>query len=465
MEVKPNLSRRLVGGFGELFEFFAAVGFEEVELLRAVGECGEGYAEEADFALGVAMLAEEIEEDGEDVGVELRGFGEGFRAGVGFESGVADGQRQGARGEARFAEALAGFLGEMAEQGFHFGDVGGVFAEGVIVGDGFGFGVDEEFVGVAAAGLAVEGSAPLAEDFFELFLGVGGELLDGFDTEGAQGAFGDFADAGNFADWKRSEEAGFHAGGDPDEAAGLALFGGDFGGEASGGESAGAGKAGLSCDGAKKFVGGGERRTVEAFGAGEVEIGFVDGNHFDDGREFREDGGDAIAPFGIFFVVAVEKNGVRAEAAGGAQGHGGVDAEFAGFVAGGGDDAALVGAAADDNGFAAEIGALEEFDGDEEGVHVHVEDGGDRGSFRGVGGVVFGSEACQVRHGISVRLPSGGGNEGEWVGRVVWNQELDGWAYSAKAEALLPHSKAARLRRRALHALMHFDLKAEAFVE
>ena len=116
---------------------------------------------------------------------------------------------------------------------------------------------------------------------------------------------------------------------------------------------------------------------MEALGAGEVEIGFVDGNHFDDGREFREDGGDAIAPFGIFFVVAVEKNGVRAEAARGAERHGGVDTEFAGFVAGGGDDAALVGAAADDYRFAAKIGAVEEFDGDEEGVHVHVEDGGD----------------------------------------------------------------------------------------
>ena len=102
-----------------------------------------------------------------------------------------------------------------------------------------------------------------------------------------------------------------------------------------------------------------------------------------------------------------------AEAARGAQGHGGMNAELASFVAGGGDDAALVGAAADNNGLAAEVGALEEFDGDEEGVHVHVEDGGDRRRFGAVGGVVFGAEASQVRHGISVRLRSGGGNEGD----------------------------------------------------
>ena len=81
-----------VGGFGELFEFLAAVGFEEVELLGAVGEGGERDAEEAHFAFGVAMVAEEVEEDGEDIGVELRGFGESFGASVGFESGVADGQ-------------------------------------------------------------------------------------------------------------------------------------------------------------------------------------------------------------------------------------------------------------------------------------------------------------------------------------------------------------------------------------
>ena len=371
----------MIGGFGELFEFFAAIGFEEVELLSAVREGGERDAEEADFALRVAMLAEESEEDGEDVGVELRGFRQSFGAGVGFESGVTDRQCKAARGEAGLAETLAGFLGEVAEHGFHFGDVGSVFAEGVIVGDGFGLGVDEEFVGVAAAGLAVERGAPLTKDFFEFFLRVRSELLDGFDSEGAKSAFGNFADAGNFADRERSEETGFHAGGDPDEAAGLALIGGYLGGEAGGGESAGAGKTGLPRDRAKKSVGGGQRRAVEALGAGEVEIGFIDGDHFDDGRKFREDGGDAIAPFGIFFVMAVEEDGVGAEAAGGAQGHGGMDAEFAGFVTGGGYDTALVGTASNDHGLAAEVGALEELNGDEEGVHVDVEDGGLRRNF------------------------------------------------------------------------------------
>jgi hypothetical protein len=134
---------------------------------------------------------------------------------------------------------------------------------------------------------------------------------------------------------------------------------------------------------------------------------------------------------------------VRAEASGGAQGHGGVDAEFAGFVAGGGDNAALVGTAADDNGLAAEVGTIEEFDGDEECVHVHVEDGRHGWEFGGVGGVVLSTEASQVRHGVRVRLRGGGSNErGGAGGRVVWKLEFDGGVYLSKAEALLPRSKA-----------------------
>jgi len=73
--------------------------------------------------------------------------------------------------------------------------------------------------------------------------------------------------------------------------------------------------------------------------------------------------------------VAIEEDGVGAKLVGSAEWHGGMDAVFAGFVAGGGDDAALCAFAADDDGFAFECGVEEFFDGDEEGVHVDVEDG------------------------------------------------------------------------------------------
>jgi hypothetical protein len=395
----------VVGSLGELFEFFAAIRLEEIELLAAVGERREGGAEEADFAFRIAVVTEEVEENGENIGIELRGLEKGFGARVGVEAGVANGEGESASREAGFAKALAGFLGEMTEHGFHFGEVGSVLAKSVIVGNGFGLGINEEFVGIASARFTVEGGAPLAEDFFKFFLGVRGELFDRFDAEGAQGALCDLADAGNFADRKRSEEAGLHAGGDPDKAAGLALIGSDFGGEASGGEAAGAGQAGLLRNSAEEFVCGGKRWTVEAFRAGEIEVGFIDGDHFDDGGKLDEDGGDAVAPFGIFFVMAVEEDSVRAEAASGAERHGGVDAKLAGLVAGGGDDAALIGAAADDYRLAAQFRAVEEFDGNEEGIHVHVEDGGVEGDFGGVRGrgVVLGAEAGEVWHGSRVR--------------------------------------------------------------
>ena len=57
------------------------------------------------------------------------------------------------------------FRGEVAQQGFHFRDVGGIFTKRVIVGNRFGFRIDEEFVGVAPAGFAEERGAPLAEYF------------------------------------------------------------------------------------------------------------------------------------------------------------------------------------------------------------------------------------------------------------------------------------------------------------
>src|SRR5262249_9558698 len=111
----------------------------------------------------------------------------------------------------------------MAQQRKERGEIIRVFAESVIVRDGFGFGVDDEFVGIAATCFAIECCAPLAENVFEFFGGEFGELSDGFDAESAQSAFGDFADAGNLSNGKRREELCFLAGSDPDESARLGL--------------------------------------------------------------------------------------------------------------------------------------------------------------------------------------------------------------------------------------------------
>jgi hypothetical protein len=156
----------------------------------------------------------------------------------------------------------------MAQHCDEHGCVIGVLAEGVVLRDGFRFGVDDEFIGIAAARFAIECRAPLAEDLLKLFLRNGGEVLDGFDAECAQGALRDFADAGNFSYRKRREKAGFLAGSDPEEPARLGLVRSDLGDEASRCEASGAGKACRARDGAQKFIRRGERRTMQAFRAG-----------------------------------------------------------------------------------------------------------------------------------------------------------------------------------------------------
>ena len=55
---KTELVTKLVGGLGEPFEFFAAVGFEQVQLFCAMGETGQGHTEKAHLPLRVAVFAE-----------------------------------------------------------------------------------------------------------------------------------------------------------------------------------------------------------------------------------------------------------------------------------------------------------------------------------------------------------------------------------------------------------------------
>ncbi len=266
----------VIGCLGEAVQLFAAVSFEKVELLGSLAKARKRNAEQTDVSLCVTVGAEQSKENRVGIGIEVHGFLHGLRTGVGLKSCIPDGKSERTGRKTGFAETLTGFLREMAEEGFHFHDIVCVCAESVIVRNGFGLGVNEKFVGVAAAGLAVKRRAPLAEEFLQFFLFVGGELLNGFDSESTQGTLRDFANARNLTDGKRSEETRFHSGCDPDKAAGFRLVGGHFGNQTRGGEAAGAGQAGLPCNGAKKFVGGSEGRPVETLGAGKVEIGFID---------------------------------------------------------------------------------------------------------------------------------------------------------------------------------------------
>src|ERR1700722_12700382 len=119
----------------------------------------------------------------------------------------------------------------------------------------------------------------------------------------------------------------------------------------------------------------GERWTVEALSAGEIHVGFVDGGHVYLRREALKNFIDLARVFAITGGVAIHEDGLRAEARGGSQRHGGVDAELSRGIGRGRDDATLVGLSTDDDGLSLERRVEELFDGDEECVHVDVEIG------------------------------------------------------------------------------------------
>src|SRR5260370_413635 len=61
----------------------------------------------------------------------------------------------------------------------------GVFAEGMIVRNGFRLCIDNEFVGIAAARFAVQRGAPLTENFFKLIQWLRRQLFHCFDAQRA----------------------------------------------------------------------------------------------------------------------------------------------------------------------------------------------------------------------------------------------------------------------------------------
>ena len=114
---------------------------------------------------------------------------------------------------------------------------------------------------------------------------------------------------------------------------------------------------------------------MQALCSSKIEISLVDGNHFDDRRKFHKNRGDAVAPFAVLFVMAVEKDRVGTQPARRSQGHCRMNTVFSRFIAGRGDHAALILLPANDNGSAAQFRPLQQFDGDEKSVHIHVQNG------------------------------------------------------------------------------------------
>ena len=115
-----------------------------------------------------------------------------------------------------------------------------------------------------------------------------------------------------------------------------------------------------------------DRRSVEAFGAGQVQEGLINRYRLDEGGELPQDHHDLPR----HLLVAVHPRGhehrVRALLTGLEDRHGGAHAEAAGLVAGGRDDPA-VGRPADDDALAPQLRVVQLLHRGVEGIHVDVQ--------------------------------------------------------------------------------------------
>ena len=114
------------------------------------------------------------------------------------------------------------------------------------------------------------------------------QIADLADAAVMQIALGHFADAGDLAHVERSQEARLAAREDPQNAVGLGLIRGDLGDQARRRRADRAVQIGRAVHGVVQRVRGGERRPEQAFGAGQIEIGFVDRGHLDTRRELLQ---------------------------------------------------------------------------------------------------------------------------------------------------------------------------------
>ena len=138
--------------------------------------------------------------------------------------------------------------------------------------------------------------------------------------------------------------------------------------------------------------------------------------------------------FAIAVGMSVDEDGVRTHLGGGAQRHGGMHSEFASGIGRGRDDSAFVALASDYNGPAFERGIVQFFHGNEEGVHVDVEDGA------GEGGLARGSHSLRILA----------------AGLLQWSGQHD--------RAVLKRVAAARIRRHVRTRYQDRHLASHSFV-
>ena len=347
----------------------------------AFHEAADAEAEEAQRLLDEFVAGEEIAAEPIDGAGFLGGVLDGELAGEGLEIFVADFYLDGLGEEALAFEAGGDVLGLGPEASAQLGAVHGVALEGFFAADAFDFVAKFEGAIVDAEGIVAQGTAEGADEGAEV-AGMLLEIAEGEEAGLVEDFFGGGADAVNFADGQFAEEFGFAGLADEGEAVGLLEVTGEFGEEFVGGDADAGGDTALAANGFLHRAADGERgfeefvmRAAAGFEkVGEFHVGFVDGDLFDGRARVAHDVHDFAGFFAIEIDAGRDENPVRAEAAGGGAGHGGADAEFAGFVAGGANDAAAFGRAADNDRFAFEGGIFALLDRGVKGVHIEVKD-------------------------------------------------------------------------------------------
>jgi hypothetical protein len=223
----------------------------------------------------------------------------------------------------------------------------------------------------------------------------GGQVPDGAHGEAVESPPGGRPHAPEGAHGVAVEEDQLVLGADDDHArpghgagaagAGLGRLGGELRRQLAGGHPDRAAEAELVGDEPPQAPGDAGGLAEQAAGAGHVEEGLVERQPLDERGHGAEQVEDLLADLGVAPVAAPQEDGRGAEALGPGRRHGRVDAVAAGLV--GRRRHHPPGAvAAHHDRLPDELGAVEQLDGDEEGVHVHVQD---RGRLRGHSRVNF----------------------------------------------------------------------------
>ncbi len=159
--------------------------------------------------------------------------------------------------------------------------------------DRLGADIDADFVVKPAAGifparLPCQRQSPLAKMLFQKGIIESSQVADPLDAQRMQALLGDFAHPGYVAHIEGGEESGFLSGNYPQDAMWLGLRRRNLGDQAGRADTDRTIELGFRLDLLMETVSGGQRRSMQAFGSGHVEVGFVDGCHFDQRRESGE---------------------------------------------------------------------------------------------------------------------------------------------------------------------------------